>query len=413
MCTNLNQLQKNVPCVSPDCSTGAGTPANCREMNANPSHTANSSSNYSTIPLINLPIASCIPSTINEHCHAFSFDGGDYIRINSSSTLNSTESNDIDFWYKKSGTIPTNKINILYSSGIDNNINNSRLTIGLIGENQLWVYAKNSSSTNNITQTINIPTLDNNWHHFTIAFFNTTLIISIDTWTNQFTIPSPFVININNCTHYFGGANYTAGTTSLPYTNSIGQIDNIRFWTNVPDPWGVGTMNIVNSGTENICPSVGYLMGYWKLNADGQIIKDETNHHNDGTKGATSSIETSDPTYITNCNTSAGTTNQPNNSLLINVEIKKNDIDKKEMLTVFPNPSSSKPTILFLSTEQGTADIQLINSKGIEITSLRDFNLNKNLNFISEFIPNLSNGIYFIKITTNQKSHEEKFVITK
>lgn len=411
LCGNFNRNQNIINCnSSSNCDNQI---AACRDIDDAPGLLYNQSQNTTTPTINAIPLNSCMLSTTNEHCHAFSFDGGDYIKINSSSSLNSTESNDIDFWYKKSGTVPSNKINILYSSGIDNNINNSRLTIGLIGETQLWIYAKNSLSTNNTTQIINIPTLDNNWHHFTIAFFNTTLIISIDTWANQFTISSPFIININNSTHYFGGANYTTGTTSLPYTNSIGQIDNIRFWTNVPDPWGVGTMNIVNSGTYNICPSVGYLMGYWKLNADGQIIKDETNYHNDGTKGATSSIETSDPTYITNCNTSARTTNQPNNSLPVNEEIKNIDIDKKEILTVFPNPSSSKPSIIFLSPEQGTADIQLIDSKGVEIINLRNFNLNKNLNFISESIPNLSNGIYFIKITTNQKSHEEKFIITK
>lgn len=414
-CNKLNQFSKNIECTLAIGCDPASVAASCRSINGAVQAISNTATYSTPVVLANLPTQACQPTTINEHCHAFSFDGGDYIKIPSSSSLNYTDSKIIDFWFKKDGTIPNNKITILYSAGVDLNVNNSRLTIGLIGENQLWIYAKDPVSGNTFSQTNLISPIGLDWRHYIFSTYYNHLKYP-DSISTDLTLP--FNINTNSCSNFFGGMPYTTGTTPFPIIGSKGQLDNIRYWVDSPDPWSHAIAGIQNTKNDNICPSYGYLTGYWKLNQNSQTVKDETNFHNDGTMGLTTSVETSDPTYVTNCNTSARMANTTGNSTQNDAEFKEKEsivtaTEKKEILSVFPNPSSGKPTVLFISPYAGLANFQLLDNKGTAIINKYNVQLNNEMTILSDYLPNLASGIYFIKISTGLKTYEEKFVITK
>lgn len=418
LCQRPNKVQKTIDCIVAN-NCDATAPAACRV--AQETSVANSSPN-NTIPVVTstLPMAVCQPTVTNEHCHAFSFDGGDYVKVPTSASLNFGIPTNIDFWFKKNGIIPSNKINILYSAGIDLNVNNSRLTIGLIGENQLWVYAKDPISGNTSTQTISIPILDANWHHFAFVLLSNNVKFFIDATgtATQYNANLTITPNINNSTNFFGGTPYILGSTPLPIIGFKGQMDNIRYYVDIPDAFGLGTdAYVLQTKNSNVCPNDGLLKGYWKLNQDGQSVKDETSNHNDGLKGLGGAVDAADPTYVSNCNTSARMANPNNginNTTQNNVDENKAIIpfDEKEVLNIFPNPTNDKPNVLFISKLDGLGTLEIVNENSTSILNTK-ISLKKGLNILTSYLPKLPSGFYIFKVQSTTDSFTQKIIITK
>jgi dienelactone hydrolase len=418
LCGNLNQSSKNIDCISNNFCDVTTNSATCRVVDGNAAAISNTIGNSSPIVLPSLPITACQSSIYNQHCHAFSFDGGDYIRVNSSSSFAGV-STIIDFWYKKTGTIPSNKINIFYTAGNDININNSKITTGFIGENSLWLYIKDPVGGSSNNYTFSIPTIDVNWHHYAIVYYGNKFDFYVD-GIRQVNQTVPFTIDASNNNHYFGGAPYSMGTASLPYTKIIGQIDNIRYWSDLPDAFSTFVIlnYIINTNSYNICPSSSYLTGYWKLNLDGQTVKDETNFHNDGIKGISVGVDAADPTYVSNCNTSVRMANPKNsntndstkNTILENKAIEI--INEKEILNIFPNPTNSKPNVLFVSNSDGVGVLEIINENGLSILNTK-ISLKVGVNILTSYLPKLSSGFYIFKVQSTIDSFTQKIIITK
>lgn len=86
-------------------------------------------------------------------------------------------------------------------------------------------------------------------------------------------------------------------TTYTPTDHFEGLIKEVRMWQ-VPRSQSQiqNSMNSVLTGTE-----IG-LVGYWRMNeTSGQTVTDYSSVHNNGTRGNTSAIETSDPKFENGC----------------------------------------------------------------------------------------------------------------
>lgn len=294
----------------------------------------------------------------------------------------------------------------------DSDTKNS-FTFGLIGNNNFL--AASYSFFNDISYSSpNITSIDNGWHHYKIYFNNSSMSVKID---NIIIINNTAADNSQQGLNWYFGSNnsinsYLGITTSYTQISGInGQLDEIRIWK------GIAAFNSNSTNGTNICPNQTDLLAYYKLNADGQTVLDQTNNHNDGTKGATVAIETSDPTYVTNCNTSARMSNpnpgvEPTKKTTIISEPIKIKEDK-DVLDIFPNPSDSKPNILFLSSNNGICSFELMDLKGTILTSKQNIVLTKGVNILSNYLPNLASGIYLVKIYNEYNVFEQKFVITK
>lgn len=236
-----------------------------------------------------------------EHCSAFVFSGNAFVKINASPTLNSN-SVIIDFWYKKSGTIPAGKANIFYTSGNDDNLNNSMISIGFVGENAIGLHIKNPKSKKTSGFLSPIPAIDENWHHYAIVYYKTKFDFYID-GKRAVSRTIPFCIETKNTNHYIGGSPYTTSSTNIKFANTVGQIDNFRYWTNIPN---LADENAVSKYIMN--PAIvdsTFLAGFWKLDENNQKVKDVSKNNNHGIMGNTEDKDTFDPIFVKNCGAGA------------------------------------------------------------------------------------------------------------
>lgn len=400
LCNNMNQFHKIVNCTTPDCDI------------LNTTCTGASALTNPSIPnLANLPTSACQPTTTNEHCHTLSFDGGDFIKIPYNNTFDGV-SKVIHFWYKKTNTLPSNQLNILFSAGNDLNISNSKVTIGLIGENTVGLYVKDLISGTINSYTYAIPTINNNWHHYAIVLYGTTFDMYIDGILSIHSTISQD-LDIPNYIQYIGGSPYNTGTFPVPYSGITGQIDEIRYWSDIPDAFNSTILSsiIFNGINSNICPNTNWLVANWKLNQNTQIIKDETNFHNDAIMGTTTNIETADPTHTTNCNTSARMGLSTTNSIIDTAEdMSIESSNSTGKLYIYPNPSKHVPTVIYYSTQNTAATIEILDAKG-EVKSLQKISLVQGDNNLSSFLPKLATGIYQFNIKANDFKDRKQFII--
>ena len=95
------------------------------------------------------------------------------------------------------------------------------------------------------------------------------------------------------------------------------------------------------------------------------------------------------------------------------VSLAKNNLNLFNEVSIFPNPASSKSAlILNASSELSQATISIVNSLGAEVTS-KSVDLNIGKNTIPLSVEDLSEGIYFISISSTGKSITKKLIVSK
>ena len=95
------------------------------------------------------------------------------------------------------------------------------------------------------------------------------------------------------------------------------------------------------------------------------------------------------------------------------VSLAKNNLSLFNEVSIFPNPASSKSAlILNASSELSLATVSIVNSLGAEVMS-KPTNLNVGKNAIPLSIEGLSEGLYFVSITSNGKSITKKLIVSK
>ena len=77
-------------------------------------------------------------------------------------------------------------------------------------------------------------------------------------------------------------------------------------------------------------------------------------------------------------------------------------------MSIYPNPSNDILNITFNQLENKEQKIEILNSLG-EIIS--EINISPNTSVTKLNINDLSSGIYIIKLTSNNKSYTEKFIV--
>lgn len=400
LCNQLNQKHDIINCTYPECSIKD----DCKVLNP-----LSGAIQVSTpVTISSLPISSCTSSNLNEHCNVFSFDGGDYLYINNYTTLNSiTNDYTVEFWYKKSGTLPSNIVTLLFRAtkllGKDGSFG-----FGLKGDNNIWINTTGPALGEGAESIIPIPPIDNNWHHYKIYFTTSgNVSVKID---NSIVLPTTLYTELSpSFIRWFLGGHDGSynGVTLQTIVNSIGLYDEFRIWK------GIAAFNNNSTNNSNICPLQSDLLAYYKLNFDGQSVKDETNYHHDGTKGATTSIESSDPTFTHACSTSA----RIGNASFYPFEfVEEEDVitghnNTKEILSIYPNPSKQAPHIAFISKSEGQGILQVVDSEGYVIVNNVYVDYKIGLNLLSNYLPALTSGEYFVKLKTNNSVHVKKFTI--
>lgn len=412
LCNNLNQTTKTITCTLPDCSSDNSY---CRQVWDNSAASTNSA-NYSIPTIANLPISACQPTTTNEHCHVFAFDGGDYVRIPSTASLNysvsdpSTRTYTVEFWFKKNSSIPSNSVATLFQ-GYNAGKSPMPFLFGLAGNNKIWISAFSDWNLS-YGNTISIPTIDNNWHHYKI-YFSSLISVKIDNTNysfNNFNVAYP----ISFQSWYFGGQNPLSETiigdnNGLNYNiiNSIGQMDEVRIWK------GINAFNTNTTNSSNICPNQTDLLAYYKFNTDGQYVKDETPNNNTGVKGVGPLADAADPTYVTNCGTSARmatitTSTNPNSVGEKDITVGNNG---KEILSLYPNPSSDKPNVAFVAEEEGIGTLEITDMNGNILVQNTNIQYKNGLTLLSSYLPPMASGIYMLKFKTLTHAYNQKFTI--
>ena len=82
--------------------------------------------------------------------------------------------------------------------------------------------------------------------------------------------------------------------------------------------------------------------------------------------------------------------------------------NNKRLMSIYPNPSNDILNITFNQLENKEQKIEILNSLG-EIVS--EINISPNTSVTKLNINDLSSGIYIIKLTSNNKSYTEKFIV--
>lgn len=405
LCNRLNQTSKVINCTLANGCDPTNVP--CRVVDGNTSHAPNLPANSTPVVLPSLPTSACQSTTTNQHCHAFSFDGGDYVKIvNYPSMVNPNKEYTVEFWFKKTAVIANNVYRIMFESG-GQSAKSGIIDFGFKGESNLYI--NTTGGPNGDPTEILIPVaIDQNWHHYKLYYNAPSLSVSLK-MDNNLLLPATSVSYFDipsNFTTTFGG-------TYSPFGNgSIGQMDEVKIWK------GITAFNTNSTNSTNICPNQTDLLAYYKLNADGQTVLDQTNNHYNGIKGLSLLADAADPTYVTNCNTSARMANtnanpvvEPTKTTVVNEPIKIKE--EKEVLDIFPNPSENKPNILFLSNNEGVCSFEIVDIKGSVLISKQNIVLTKGMNIFSNYLPNLASGMYIAKIHTEYNHFEQKFAITK
>jgi hypothetical protein len=95
------------------------------------------------------------------------------------------------------------------------------------------------------------------------------------------------------------------------------------------------------------------------------------------------------------------------------VSIAKNNLNLFNEVSVFPNPASSKSTLMLSSaSELSYATISIVNSLGAQVIS-KSVDLSIGKNTIPLPIETLSEGLYFVSITSNSATSTKKLIISK
>ena len=80
-------------------------------------------------------------------------------------------------------------------------------------------------------------------------------------------------------------------------------------------------------------------------------------------------------------------------------------------LSVYPNPVKNSATLRFNLIKPEKLNIEVINSIGKSLGNINDnYNQGENEISLDSFITNLSNGIYFVKITSSNYIISKRFV---
>ena len=85
-------------------------------------------------------------------------------------------------------------------------------------------------------------------------------------------------------------------------------------------------------------------------------------------------------------------------------------ITKNTCIDIFPNPNNGFFTLQIFELIQGVADIKIINIAGQEVWSNRIHIAEQQINIDVSFLPN---GVYYLRLTSENKSFISKFVIAK
>ena len=86
------------------------------------------------------------------------------------------------------------------------------------------------------------------------------------------------------------------------------------------------------------------------------------------------------------------------------------DIDNQRITSIFPNPIDKNLNVIFENLDNDLkANIEVINALGAVV-----FNENKTIisgkNTFNLFLPQLTNGVYFLKISTQNLTATKKFI---
>lgn len=437
---------KTVDCVEPECSMNKNScrvvvddannasrkPENGRNVIPNPNFnksiadvlpnvliTAKGTNPNNTNPTTN-ETNNNLPTTKPErldHCKAFSFDGNDFIKLGNSPSVNAGF--EVEFWFKQANSNADNNLEILYSIGKSNNIENSAFTFGLLGNNRVYVGYNNGNSyvekIQNITDNSNNSySVDNQWHHYHFKVANGNLTGEIDDDKARFNMPNAIKTSqqTDNSVSYIGGADFNSGNINYTYNYAIGQIHEVRIWQ--ANSYSVNNMNI------SVQPNANGLVLYYKMNTNAQRVQDDAMYKIDGVLGSNANVEASDPLFVNNCDGS--------NVAVQKVEIPKQEPIVKEIPTVKVDSVSQpakiiKEGISVVQTEKlqvvsfdallkGKASISVLNSKNKDVVCKKAiFSIGNNS--LNTYIDNLSSGNYTLKVVFNKKTYSEKISITK
>jgi hypothetical protein len=298
----------------------------------------------------------------------FSNDFNDEVVITNNLTFHQTFT--IEMWIKQTSTI--NDTALLWLGG-----DGKRVMLKTSVSLPSWDETTSNTAANGLTQ--------NNWHHLAYIVENNILThIYIDgissSINNTTTIQTPTDINI--------GAFY--GTTDSFESNFVGIMDELRYWNTART---VGEIN-GNKDHELVGDEVG-LEAYWNFNdGSGKRLSDLSGIA-DGTLFNMEDIDWVTETPFSNT---------------ANIDDINNDLFS---MSIFPNPADLKATISLNLPKSQQIQLSLFNINGKKIIEILDHDVNAGETNIQLNISNLSSGIYFCILKTNNKVFSKKVIISK
>ncbi|MGZ4034240.1 MAG: LamG-like jellyroll fold domain-containing protein [Bacteroidia bacterium] len=208
--------------------------------------------------------------------------------------------------------------------------------------------------------------------------------------TLKFYVDGAFIANAPMASSYDAtdtGPLYIGGDLANPGNNMYaGNVNEVRLWNYVRTPAEISA----NKSTEVPGLTTG-LVGYWRLNeGTGQVINDISSIANNGTLGATSAVESTDPVWSTSCAVAT----------LTGIE----DYSIDHLIKIYPNPATSVLNITGI-TAKTTIRLYDIVGKLVMETSTD--------NNITVDAGSLEQGIYTIVTESSEGRSFNKVIIQK
>ena len=239
----------------------------------------------------------------------------------------------------------------------------------------------------------------NQWHHVAATYDGNTMKIYID---GELAVQSSASFTIGNANN----SNLLVGDSpGFPGRVFNGKIDEVRIWNIARTQYQIqNTMHTILS-PEYYSTSDSGLVGYWQLDeGTGQNAEDLSFYSNNATLGTTINPETNDPIWVSA------------NILIVNIDDENKDVlapTRFYLSQNYPNPFNPSTKINFSLPHKSSVTIKIYDVLGNEVATLVNEEKPAGSYQVIFDASNLSSGIYFYKLTTEESSQAKKLVLIK
>lgn len=101
------------------------------------------------------------------------------------------------------------------------------------------------------------------------------------------------------------------------------------------------------------------------------------------------------------------------NSIAKTISSGKNDLTKKEVINIYPNPIKQKGTIEIKIESSSKTKIEFYDLSGKKVKELKEIELDEGTNKVQFHADDFNEGYYFCKVTTDQWVKTKRILVRR